>query len=170
MVGIPWRRHKTNGTNANYCNSNCRTTQIPAPNPPLPAAIAYPERWQLRFLPTLIVLILTFCFLASIPAYLCFSATPPSPGLHTDANFYQLLSGSVLQFLSIVTLIWPTVFHTRLSRMAWLWTWMLAGISTVCAGLSLALYVWVSEGWSSVVGCFGQASICVVSLLLIFRV
>jgi len=101
---------------------------------------------------------------------LCFSSTPVGPGSSTDANFYQLLSSDVLQILSIVTLLWPTVFHARLSRMAWFWTWALAGITTICAVLSVVLYLFVSVGWSGLLGFLGEASMCVVSLMLIFRV
>jgi hypothetical protein len=129
---------------------------------------AYPV--QLKNLPMLNSLILCFCFFASIPAYLSFSSTPVGSGSSTDTNFYQLISSNVLQILSIVTLLWPTVFHTKLSRLAWLWTWALAGISTICAVLSVVLYLMVSVGWSTLVGFLGEASIAVVSLMLIFRV
>ena len=116
------------------------------------------------------ILILTLCFFTSIPAYLCSSSTPLSPGSSINATFYQLLSVDVLQILSVVTLLWPTVFHARLSRMAWFWTWALAGITTICAVLSVVLYLFVSVGWSGLLGFLGEASMCVVSLMLIFRV
>jgi hypothetical protein len=105
------------------------------------------------------ILILTLCFFASIPAYLCFSSTPLRPRSSTDANFYQLLSGDLLQILSVVTLLWPTVFHARLSRMAWFWTWALAAITTIYADLCVVLYLWASMGWSGLLGFLGEASI-----------
>lgn len=111
-----------------------------------------------------------FFFLASISALLCFSATPIGPESHADANFYQLLSSNVLQVLSIVTLLWPTLFHARLSKMAWFWSWVLAGISVICVVLSMVIYLAVSVCWSSVLSGFGEASVCVVRSMLLFRI
>jgi hypothetical protein len=142
----------------------------PPPTPPAHAVDAYPLTSQLNFLPTLTILILAFSFVASILAYLCFSSTPPGHGSPTDAGFYQLLSGFVLQLLGIVTLLWPTVFHARLSGMAWFWTWVLAGTAAICAVLSILLYLGVSVGWSGLLAFLGQASMGAVSLMLIFRV
>lgn len=87
-----------------------------------------------------------------------------------DANFYQLLSSNVLQVFSIVTLLWPTKFHPKLSKMAWLWSWVLAGIGVICVVLSMVIYLSASVGWSSLLSLFGEASVCVVSLMLIFRI
>jgi hypothetical protein len=115
-------------------------------------------------------MLFNFFFLASIPTWLCFYATPVGYGSHLDANFYQLLSSNVLQVLGTVTLLWPTVFHARLSKMAWFWSWVLAGISFICAILSIIIYLVVSVRWSSIISVFGEASICVVSSMLVFRV
>jgi hypothetical protein len=136
-----------------------------SPQIPPRAVDAYPAQ-----LPSLNFMLFNFFFLASIPAWLCFSATPVGPGSHFDANFYQLLSSNVLQVLSIVTLLWPTIFHARLSRMAWLWSWVLAGISLVCVVLSMVIYLAASVRWSSVLSGFAEASICVVSSMLVFRI
>lgn len=159
----------TTPTRANTHNMDPHP-RTPSHTPPPHAVDHYPITLQLNFLPTLNILILTLCFFASIPAYLCFSSTPPGHGASTDANFYQLLSGGVLQILSIVTLLWPTVFHARLSRIAWFWTWAMAGLATVCAGLSMIFYLRVSVGWSGLLGFLGEASMGMVSLMLIFRV
>lgn len=135
------------------------------PQAPPYAVDSYPAQ-----LPSLNFMMFNFLFLASIPAYLCLSSTPVGPGSHLDANFYQLLSSNVVQVLSIVILLWPTVFHAKLSRMAWFWSWILAGMSLVCVILSVVIYLIVSVGWSSILGLLGEASICVVSLMLVFRV
>src|SRR5450756_1463836 len=101
------------------------------PQIPPHAVDAYPAH-----LPSLNFMLFNFFFLASIPAYFCFCSTPAGPGSHVDANFYQLLSSNVLQVLSVVTLLWPTIFHAKLSRLAWFWSWMLAGSSLICVVLS----------------------------------
>ncbi|KFY90774.1 hypothetical protein V498_05837 [Pseudogymnoascus sp. VKM F-4517 (FW-2822)] len=69
----------------------------------------------------------TVCLLSCIPTALAWTHTTASVGTINDANFYQLLSNTVMQLLGLFTLVWPTVFDARLATMAWFWTWILGG-------------------------------------------
>jgi hypothetical protein len=85
----------------------------------------------------------------------------------TDPNFYQAVSGSILQLLSLVTFIWPTLGHPRLSRLNWVWIWILAGFSVLCALISPLLYWFFSTSWSFVISFVGAILQAVIQLQVI---
>jgi hypothetical protein len=85
----------------------------------------------------------------------------------TDPNFYQTISGSVLQLLSLVTFIWPTLDHPRLSRLNWVWIWILAGCSVLCAVISPLIYWFFSTTWSFVVSFVGGILQAVIQLQVV---
>ncbi|KAH7345908.1 hypothetical protein BKA66DRAFT_478672 [Pyrenochaeta sp. MPI-SDFR-AT-0127] len=85
----------------------------------------------------------------------------------TDPNFYQAITGSVLQLLSLVTFIWPTLSHPRLSRLNWVWIWILAGCSVLCALTSPLLYWFFSTTWSFVISFVGAIFQAVIQLQVI---
>ncbi|KAG9229268.1 hypothetical protein BJ875DRAFT_523889 [Amylocarpus encephaloides] len=85
-----------------------------------------------------------------------------------DADFYQAISSSVMQLLSILVLMILIIYNARLIKMAWFWTWGMAGISTICALASPLLYVYVPTEWSALVSFVESAFQCFVTLQLSF--
>jgi len=100
-------------------------------NTPTSKAVeAYPHSRSV--IATLSFLVPTICLLSCIPAGLAWSHTPSTVGAYNDGNFYQLVSSSAMQLLGIGTLIWPTLFSTRLSRTSWIWSCVLTGTGIIC--------------------------------------
>lgn len=102
-----------------------------------------------------------------IPAALAWKYGIMEKVTFTDPNFYQAIAGSVLQLLSLVTFIWPTLSHPRLSRLNWVWIWILAGCSTLCALTSPLLYWFFSTTWSFLISFIGAIFQAVIQLQLI---
>lgn len=72
-----------------------------------------------------------------------------------------------MQLLGLLTFIWPTVHHDRLSAMAWHWIWILAAFSAICAILSIPIFLVVSSTWSFVIGFAGVLAQAIVQLQVI---
>jgi hypothetical protein len=106
--------------------------------------------------------------ISSIPAYLAYTHSAHQVGSASDADFYQLISGSSVQLLSILVLVIPTFSNARLVPMAWFWTWVLAGASTLCAIVAIPLYLYVHTEWSAMVSFIGSVVQGFVTLQLIF--
>jgi hypothetical protein len=85
----------------------------------------------------------------------------------TDPNFYQTITGSILQLLSLVTFIWPTLHHPRLSRLNWIWIWIPAGFSVLCALICPFLYWFFSTTWSFLISFFGAILQAVIQFQII---
>lgn len=85
----------------------------------------------------------------------------------TDPNFYQAITGSILQVLGLVTFMWPTLGHPRLSRLNWVWIWILAGFSLLCALISPFVYWFLSTTWSFVISFVGAILQAVIQLQVV---
>jgi hypothetical protein len=90
------------------------------------------------------------CLAACIPMGVAWIRSNPRIGKATDPEFFQLIAGSVLQSLSLATLVYPTLFKASISHLPWLLTWILVGSSTICIFLSVLFYPLVSTCWSMV--------------------
>jgi hypothetical protein len=75
-----------------------------------------------------------------------------------------------MQLLGNMTLIIPTISNARLVEQAWLWTWMLAGTSTVCTIMAVPLYLYAPTEWSSAVSFAGNVMQAFVTLQLMFAI
>jgi hypothetical protein len=75
-----------------------------------------------------------------------------------------------MQALGLLTLIWPTVAHTRLASLAWLWTWVLAGVSVCFTVLSVPLYLILPAGWSGLLSFSGSLAQILVLLQLVHTI
>jgi hypothetical protein len=117
---------------------------------------------------TLTFLIPVLSLISCVPTGLAFMQSSHSKGRTQDADFYQAISGSAMQLLGILILMIPTVYNTRLVKMAWFWTWVMAAISTICAVASPLLYVYVPTEWSVLVSFVGSSFQCFVTLQLSF--
>jgi hypothetical protein len=109
----------------------------------------------------------TVSLLSVIPAALAWGHGATEPGAPTDSDFYQAITGSTLQLLGLVTFIWPTLSHPRLSLLTWFWIWILAGFSALCALVSVLLYLFLSTTWSFVIAFAGVVAQAVVQLQVI---
>jgi hypothetical protein len=105
--------------------------------------------------------------LTCIPIGLAWTRSATEMGRSNDANFYQSLAGSILQLLSLATLLYPTIAHSRISGHPWVWTWVLASVSVVCTLLSPALYTVVPVAWSMVLAFAGAAAQALIILQVV---
>jgi len=62
---------------------------------------------------TLSFFVLAILLLSCIPIALAWTRSPRGVGSSDDANFYQLIAGSLIQLLSLATLLYPTLFHFK---------------------------------------------------------
>jgi len=114
-----------------------------------------------------------FSLVASYPAWKSYSSTPAGYGYWGDANFYALVSGSLLQTLGLGTqiigpVLFPGMFQLRLGRGVKIWVWILSTFTFLCVTLSILLYGLVSVPWSGLVAFAGQATMGLLQLLLVF--
>lgn len=109
----------------------------------------------------------TVMLLAIVPAALAWKYDPNRKGDLEDSQLYQTIAGNMMQLLGLVMFVWPTWSHPRLSRLNWVWIWLLAGFSAVCALSSIALYVTVSSTWSFVIAFAGVLAQAIVQLQVI---
>jgi hypothetical protein len=116
---------------------------------------------------TLSFIVPTICLLSCIPIALAWTHSPRKVGTIHDANFYQLIAGSLVQLLSLATLLWPTLFHSTFSGYYWLWTWILAVFSGVCAIISVPLYVFLPTAWSMAVSFGGMIAQALIVLQIV---
>ncbi|KAH7322672.1 hypothetical protein B0I35DRAFT_185797 [Stachybotrys elegans] len=98
------------------------------------------------------------CLLCCIPiGWACFYC-PPEPGATTDSDFWQLVAGSVMQSLSLATLLWPSDVRCRLPRLPGIYTWLLTVTSAIAVPACIVIYLFVSARWSIVVSFAGNAA------------
>lgn len=119
---------------------------------------------------TLSFLVPTISLLSCIPAALAWSHALPKVGTVRDADFYQLVSTSAMQVLGIITLVWPTLYHARLARLSWIWTWILAIVSTGCTLAALSLYALLPTSWSALFSFGGSVAQALVTLQLVYSI
>ncbi|KAH7371350.1 hypothetical protein BKA66DRAFT_611386 [Pyrenochaeta sp. MPI-SDFR-AT-0127] len=116
---------------------------------------------------TLSFLVPTVCLLAIGPATLAWRYGETRQGKASESDFYQAVSSSVMQLLGLITFIWPTLHNPRLSQLAWIWIWLLAGLSALCAVVSIPLYLTASPTWSFIVAFAGVLAQAIVQLQVI---
>ena len=108
--------------------------------------------------------------LSCIPIALAWTRSPREVGASDDANFYQLIAGSLIQLLSLATLLYPTLFHFKFQGHSWLWTWILAAFSVACTILSVLLYVFLPVAWSMVVAFGGMTAQALITLQIVHAI
>ncbi|KAH6616471.1 hypothetical protein C7974DRAFT_45399 [Boeremia exigua] len=113
---------------------------------PQNAFSAYPHGQNMRSTLTVIVPIMSL--LSIFPAVVAWMHGETALGNTHDSNFWQAISNSIMHLLGLLTFVWPTWKHTRLSQLTWSWIWILAGFSAICSVGSIPLYLKVSPTWS----------------------
>ncbi|KAH7010328.1 hypothetical protein EDB80DRAFT_839617 [Ilyonectria destructans] len=128
-----------------------------AASPPLNAVAAYPKT-AASVRATIELVVPSVCLLCCIPiGYACFYG-PPEPGTTTDSDFWQLVAGSIMQSLSLATLLWPGVIQSKLPRLSGIYTWLLASTSAIAVPASIIFFLFVSARWSIVVSFAGNVA------------
>ena len=95
------------------------------------------------------------CMLACIPVGFAWVRSNRQSGRVDDPDFSQLIAASIIQLLSLVTLVYPTVFSARLARLPGLLTWILITVSASCTISSVPLYLLSTTAWSMVIAFTG---------------
>jgi hypothetical protein len=143
-------------------------SSVEVDKPPSNAIEAYKTKSNLNA--TLSFLVPVISLISCVPAALAWYNSSPEIGTLHDPNFYQLISGSIMQLLGLVTLIWPMIFHSRLASLTWFWTWILAGSSACMTVLAMALFLVVPTGWSALISFGGSVAQVLVILQLVYTI
>lgn len=157
-------------------NDDCHGSEKPSNSPSLtPKHILVPEPVNVgirsdSMQSTLTFILPTVSLLAIIPATLAWRHGESAPGSTHDSNFWQAVSSSIMQLLSLVIFIWPTSSNPRLSQLTWFWIWLLAGFSATCAIVSVPVYLVYPTIWSFVVAFAGVLAQAVVLLQFVSAV
>jgi hypothetical protein len=134
-------------------------------SPPLGAAAAYPYT-AASVRATLELVVPCVCLLCCIPVGYACSYGPHEPGTTSDSDFWQLVAGSVMQCLSLATLLWPAVVQRKIPRHSGIYIWLLAITSAIAVPTSIVFYSFVSARWSIVVAFAGNAAQVLILLQL----
>ncbi|EPE28731.1 hypothetical protein GLAREA_09852 [Glarea lozoyensis ATCC 20868] len=136
---------------------------------PSKTAVTTPKTYKppLKTITTLNFIAPSILLLSCIPISLAWLHTSLDIGSSADANFYQLISNSMIQLLSLATLLSPTLFYSKFSGYAWYWTWFLAVLSFVCTVLSLVLYCFVPVAWSMLIAFCGTVAQALILLQIV---
>jgi hypothetical protein len=174
------RREKTGGKQ--FCansgifiltfDRNSETYKIPSQQseqPPAAAVKAYDDSTH-SSTPTLNFFVPAILLLSCIPMAVAWIHSPWELGKSTDGNLYQLTSSSLIQTLSSATLLFPTLFNSKFSGHAWLWTWILAIFSVLCTVLSVSLYCVVPLAWSMVISFGGTVAQTLIILQIVHAI
>jgi hypothetical protein len=57
----------------------------------------------------------------------------------------------MMQLLSLLTMMLPTVSNVKLARQAWVLTWILADFSAACSIVAIPIYLKFPVEWSSTI-------------------
>lgn len=134
-------------------------------SPPVDAASAYPSAIS-SLRPTFEFTVPTVCLLCCIPiGYACFYSSS-QPGTTKDSDFWELVAGSILQCLSLATLLWPAVVQSRLHPQSSIYIWILSITSVVTVPISILFYSLVSARWSIVTDFAGNVAQVLILLQL----
>jgi hypothetical protein len=85
-----------------------------------------------------------------------------------DADFWQLVSNSIVQISSVISMVISMYQATKLTKEAWAWAWVLAAFSTCSACVRMPLYLYLSTKWSRVVSIAGTVPQSYITLLLVY--
>jgi hypothetical protein len=128
-------------------------------------AHAYASGKKTRSALTFIVPTIMLCSI--IPAAIAWRRDDSVAGTTGDSNFWQAVSNSTLQLLSLITFIWPAMNDPRSSQITWVWIWVLAGFSATCTIANVPVYVAAPAIWSFSISFTGMLAQSVVQLQVV---
>jgi hypothetical protein len=125
---------------------------------------------------TIACLTLIFSILAGYPAFRGLYKCPEGPGLHSDPDFWALLSSTILQLLTLATqlvgpLIWPLFAQggVRGDAEDVMWVWVIAAFALLFTTGSLASYLLLSVQFSGWLAFAAQVFMGMLQLMLVFQ-
>jgi hypothetical protein len=102
-----------------------------------------------------------------IPASLAWRRGDSVTGTTRDSSFWQAVSNSTLQLLSLILFIWPAIKDPRLSQSTWIWIWVLAVFSATCTIANVPVYLVAPTMWSFSISFTGMLAQSVVQLQVV---
>ncbi|KFY69694.1 hypothetical protein V496_00016 [Pseudogymnoascus sp. VKM F-4515 (FW-2607)] len=135
--------------------------------------VAYPRQQVFNQNQTILVTIIVgFISIAgAVLTLLGFQRTPNAAESWTDANFFSLCQGSLLQISQNVILL-VTIFLSKpnIAQQAKIWAWSFAALSVITSIASIPVYGLISPGWSTICVALGGISQMWISVMLMFIV
>ncbi|KAH7072020.1 hypothetical protein BKA63DRAFT_577635 [Paraphoma chrysanthemicola] len=128
-------------------------------------AYAYPSGKKTRS--ALNFIVPTIMLTSVIPAAVAWRRDDSIAGTTGDSNFWQAVSSSTLQLLSLITFIWPAMKDPRLSQITWVWIWVLAGFSATCTIANVPMYLVAPTIWSFIISFVGAVAQSIVQLQVV---
>lgn len=126
------------------------------------------QKWSSAVTAT--VAILFAVILAAIPGYKAWQYSPRQPGTISDADFWFLVQGSMMQIIGLLTIVLPLALSGRLMIQQWFWTWLLFGVSFLCSIAPIPVYLYFPTEWSATIAFLGSAAQAFVTLQALFGV
>ncbi|KAH8801746.1 hypothetical protein F5884DRAFT_526387 [Xylogone sp. PMI_703] len=136
---------------------------------PTNVAAAYDQKSN-KWNPTIIALVSVLVFLAGIPGVIAWTRSPHRPGSRSDPDFWFLIQSSILQVVSLITIVVSLQTRSRSPRQPWFWTWGFVVMSLICAVAAIPLYLFVPTEWSATVSFAGGVSQAFVVLQSVFLI
>jgi hypothetical protein len=161
------------GPSREYKPDTATVTQqsVLATDPPSNAVTAYPGMSAslpmiLNVRASLNFVVPSVCLFCCIPIGYAYFYGSPTHGTATDSDFWQLVAGSAMQLLSIVTLFLPSNVQGKLPHLSGIYSGLLLIASGITLPASIVLYLFVSARWSIVVSYIGNAAQVLILLQL----
>ncbi|KAH7084318.1 hypothetical protein FB567DRAFT_79424 [Paraphoma chrysanthemicola] len=133
----------------------------------LPEKVAHAYASGEKTRSTLTFIVPTIMLISVIPAAVAWRRDDSVTGTTGDSNFWQAVSSSTLQLLSLITFIWPAMKDPRLSQITWVWIWVLAGFSATCTIAHVPVYLVAPTIWSFVISFVGALAQSIVQLQVV---
>jgi len=127
---------------------------------------AYPQTPSIQS--TLMVLVTTLFLFSLIITSISFTHSSLTIKTIINADFWQLIFSSIMQILSLLSMMILIHWNARLAKKAWVWTWVLAECSACCAVVVMSLYLYLSTKWSGAVSFAETVAQSYVTLQLIY--
>lgn len=149
----------------NLSKSTVKQQDVLIADPPSDAATAYPVmsasvRASLNFI------VPGVCLLCCIPVGYAYYYGSPEHGTATDSDFWQLVAGSTMQALSILTLFLQGTIQDHPARLSRIYSGLLLITSALAIPVSIVLYLYASTRWSMTVSYVGSAAQVLILLQL----
>jgi hypothetical protein len=112
-----WWGVKTTSAESALSEGKCREESPPDVSSEVPWKMALAYRQSPAPNSTLAFLVSMLSLLSSVPVLLDSTHSTHQVGSISDADFYQLISSSILQLLSTATMIIPTIYNVRLAAL-----------------------------------------------------
>ena len=133
----------------------------------LPDKVAYAYPLGKKTRSTLTFIVPTIMLFSAIPAAIAWKRDDSITGTTRDSNFWQAVSSSMLQLLSLITFIWPAMKDPQLPQITRVWIWVLSVFSATCTVANVPVYLVAPTIWSFLISFIGALAQSVVQLQVV---